>query len=97
MGRKTHVYHVVVKNFLIAGERSNEREVDDHDVRFVERVFGQSGRAIQVPFLPNPDHPCPSAPVRLSPDTGASRFKFRSDQMGGPACHALSAKRAWRC
>ena len=40
---------------VIAGEKRDEREVDDRDVRLVERVFGQFRRAIQLPFSPNPD------------------------------------------
>ena len=40
---------------IIAGEKRDEREVDDRDVRLVERVFGQFRRAIQLPFSPNPD------------------------------------------
>ena len=40
---------------LIAGEKRDEREVEDRDVRLVERVFGQFRRAIQLPFSPNPD------------------------------------------
>ena len=40
---------------IIAGEKRDEREVEDRDVRLVERVFGQFRRAIQLPFSPNPD------------------------------------------
>jgi HSP20 family protein len=40
---------------IIAGEKRDEREVDDRDVRLVERVFGQFRRTIQLPFSPNPD------------------------------------------
>ena len=40
---------------IIEGEKRDEREVDDRDVRLVERVFGQFRRAIQLPFEPNPD------------------------------------------
>ena len=40
---------------VIAGEKRDEREVDDRDVRLVERMFGQFRRAIQLPFSPNPD------------------------------------------
>ena len=40
---------------IIAGEKRDEREVNDRDVRLVERVFGQFRRAIQLPFSPNPD------------------------------------------
>ena len=40
---------------IIAGEKRDEREVDERDVRLVERVFGQFRRAIQLPFSPNPD------------------------------------------
>ena len=40
---------------IIAGEKRDELEVDDHDVRLVERVFGQFRRAIQLPFTPNPE------------------------------------------
>lgn len=40
---------------IIAGEKRDEREVDDRDVRLVERVFGRFRRAIQLPFSPNPD------------------------------------------
>ena len=40
---------------VIAGEKRDEREVDDRDVRLVERVFGRFRRAIQLPFSPNPD------------------------------------------
>ena len=40
---------------IIAGEKRDEREVDDRDVRLVERMFGQFRRAIQLPFSPNPD------------------------------------------
>jgi HSP20 family protein len=40
---------------IIAGEKRDEREVDDRDVRLVERVFGQFRRAIQLPFSPNPE------------------------------------------
>ena len=40
---------------IIAGEKRDEREIDDRDVRLVERVFGQFRRAIQLPFSPNPD------------------------------------------
>ena len=40
---------------IIEGEKRDEREVDDRDVRLVERVFGQFRRAIQLPFAPNPD------------------------------------------
>jgi len=40
---------------IIAGEKRDEREVDDRDVRLVERAFGQFRRAIQLPFSPNPD------------------------------------------
>ena len=40
---------------IVAGEKRDEREVDDRDVRLVERVFGQFRRAIQLPFSPNPD------------------------------------------
>lgn len=40
---------------IIEGEKRDEREVDDRDVRLVERVFGQFRRAIQLPFSPNPD------------------------------------------
>ena len=40
---------------IIAGEKRDEREVDDRDVRLVERVFGQFRRVIQLPFSPNPD------------------------------------------
>jgi HSP20 family protein len=40
---------------IIAGEKRDEREVDDRDARLVERVFGQFRRAIQLPFSPNPD------------------------------------------
>lgn len=40
---------------IIAGEKRDEREVDDRDVRLVERVFGQFRRAIQLPFSPDPD------------------------------------------
>ena len=40
---------------IIAGEKRDEREVDDRDIRLVERVFGQFRRVIQLPFSPNPD------------------------------------------
>lgn len=40
---------------IIAGEKRDEREVNERDVRLVERVFGQFRRAIQLPFSPNPD------------------------------------------
>lgn len=40
---------------IIAGEKREEREVDDRDVRLVERVFGQFRRAVRLPFSPNPD------------------------------------------
>ena len=40
---------------IISGEKRDEREVDDRDVRLVERVFGEFRRAIQLPFAPNPD------------------------------------------
>jgi HSP20 family protein len=40
---------------IIAGEKRDEREVDDRDVRLVERVFGEFRRVIQLPFSPNPD------------------------------------------
>ena len=40
---------------IIAGEKRDEREVDDRDARLVERVFGQFRRVIQLPFSPNPD------------------------------------------
>lgn len=40
---------------IIAGEKRDEREVDDRDLRLVERVFGQFRRVIQLPFSPNPD------------------------------------------
>jgi HSP20 family protein len=40
---------------IIAGEKRDEREVHDRDVRLVERVFGQFRRAVQLPFSPNPD------------------------------------------
>ena len=40
---------------IIAGEKRDEREVDERDVRLVERVFGQFRRAIQLPFSPNTD------------------------------------------
>jgi HSP20 family protein len=40
---------------IIAGEKRDEREVKDRDVRLVERVFGQFRRAVQLPFSPNPD------------------------------------------
>lgn len=40
---------------VIAGEKRDEREVDDRDVRLVERVFGQFRRVIHLPFSPNPD------------------------------------------
>ena len=40
---------------VIAGEKRDEFEVDDRDVRLVERVFGQFRRVIQLPFSPNPD------------------------------------------
>ena len=40
---------------VIAGEKRDEREVEDRDLRLVERVFGQFRRVIQLPFSPNPD------------------------------------------
>jgi HSP20 family protein len=40
---------------IIAGEKRDEFEVDDRDLRLVERVFGQFRRVIQLPFSPNPD------------------------------------------
>jgi HSP20 family protein len=40
---------------IIAGEKRDEREIDDRDARLVERVFGQFRRAIQLPFSPDPD------------------------------------------
>jgi HSP20 family protein len=40
---------------IIAGEKRDEREVNERDVRLVERVFGQFRRAFQLPFSPNPD------------------------------------------
>ena len=40
---------------IIAGEKRDEREVDERDVRLVERVFGQFRRTIQLPYSPNPD------------------------------------------
>jgi HSP20 family protein len=40
---------------IIAGEKADERKVEDRDVRLVERVFGRFRRAVQLPFSPNPD------------------------------------------
>lgn len=40
---------------IIAGEKRDEREIDDRDVRLVERVFGRFQRAIQLPFSPRPE------------------------------------------
>jgi HSP20 family protein len=40
---------------MIAGEKRQEREVDEGDLRVVERAFGRFRRAIQLPFAPDPE------------------------------------------
>ena len=39
---------------IIAGEKRQEQEVDEGDMRLVERAFGRFRRAIQLPFAPDP-------------------------------------------
>jgi HSP20 family protein len=39
----------------IAGEKREEQEVDDGDMRLVERAFGRFRRTIQLPFAPDPN------------------------------------------
>jgi HSP20 family protein len=40
---------------VLSGEKRQEHEVDEGDMRVVERAFGQFRRALQLPFLPDPD------------------------------------------
>ncbi|HVU31014.1 MAG TPA: Hsp20/alpha crystallin family protein [Sphingomicrobium sp.] len=40
---------------IIAGEKRQEQEVNEGDMRLVERAFGRFRRAIQLPFAPDPD------------------------------------------
>jgi HSP20 family protein len=40
---------------IIAGEKRQEKEVDEGDMRLVERAFGRFRRAIQLPFAPDPN------------------------------------------
>jgi HSP20 family protein len=40
---------------IVAGEKRQEKEVDEGDMRLVERAFGRFRRAIQLPFAPDPD------------------------------------------
>jgi HSP20 family protein len=40
---------------IVAGEKRQERDVDEGDMRLVERAFGRFRRAIQLPFAPDPD------------------------------------------
>jgi HSP20 family protein len=40
---------------MIAGEKRQEREVDEGDLRVVERAFGRFRRGIHLPFAPDPE------------------------------------------
>lgn len=40
---------------IIAGEKRQEEEVDQGGMRLVERAFGRFRRAIQLPFVPDPN------------------------------------------
>ena len=41
---------------IIAGEKKQERERDQGNLRIVERSFGRFRRALRLPFEPEPDH-----------------------------------------
>jgi HSP20 family protein len=40
---------------VISGEKRDEHEEEQGDMRVIERVFGRFRRAIQLPFRPDPD------------------------------------------
>jgi HSP20 family protein len=40
---------------IVAGEKRQEKEVDEGDMRLVERAFGRFRRTIQLPFAPDPN------------------------------------------
>ena len=41
---------------VIAGEKRQEQEKDEGNLRIVERSFGRFRRALRLPFVPEPDH-----------------------------------------
>jgi HSP20 family protein len=41
---------------VIAGEKKQEQEKDEGNLRIVERSFGRFRRALRLPFAPEPDH-----------------------------------------
>lgn len=41
---------------VIAGEKKQEKEEENGDLRIVERSFGRFRRALRLPFIPEPDH-----------------------------------------
>ena len=65
---------------VIAGEKRDEREVEDRDLRLVERVFGQFRRVIQLPFSQNPEQVEASFRDGILTITGPKNAEQRSKQ-----------------
>lgn len=53
---ESDVHITLEDNFLIlSGEKKQEKQVNEGDLRVVERAFGRFRRAVQLPFAPNPE------------------------------------------